>query len=227
MHENYRDGFGYGVSITGPTMATGGSEGTISHNEFTYNRHAIASNSPDTRFVVADNYFHDNDLSQWQACVDTHPQGGFTLRAVVRDVPIPARYGDEVSNLRVSSVVGPFALRHLRNFVRRVLGQYFVRDFNVATLELIFGAAFLAFGAVYALHWIAVRAPGQAASAGVVMAAALPVIIGVQLLLQAMNFDVLNVPTRPIHPYLRTLERIEAAAHAEAEAAADAGPRSA
>ena len=79
-----------------------------------------------------------------------------------------------------------------------------------------------AFGAVYALHWIAVRAPGQAASAGVVMAAALPVIIGVQLLLQAMNFDVVNVPTRPIHPYLRTLERIEAAAHAEAEAAARA-----
>jgi hypothetical protein len=85
VHENYRDGFGYGVSVTGPTMATGGSEVTISHNEFTYNRHAIASNSPDTRFVVADNYFHDNDLSQWQACVDTHPQGGFTLRAVVRD----------------------------------------------------------------------------------------------------------------------------------------------
>lgn len=150
-----------------------------------------------------------------------------TLRAVVRDVPIPARYGDEVSNLSVRSVVAPFALRHLQNFVRRVLGQYFVRDFNVATLELIFGAAFLAFGALYALHWIAVREPGQAASAGVVMAAALPVIIGVQLLLQAMNFDVVNVPTRPIHPYLRTLERIEAAAHAEAEAAADAGPRSA
>ena len=61
-----------------------------------------------------------------------------------------------------------------------------------------------------------VPAPGQAASAGVVMAAALPVIIGVQLLLQAMNFDVLNVPTRPIHPYLRTLERIEAAAQADA-----------
>jgi hypothetical protein len=85
VHENYRDGFGYGVSVTGPTMATGGSEVTISHNEFTYNRHAIASNSPATRFVVADNYFHDNDLSQWQASVDTHPQGGYALRAVIRD----------------------------------------------------------------------------------------------------------------------------------------------
>ena len=137
-----------------------------------------------------------------------------TLRAVVRDVPMPARYGDEESNLKITQVVGSFAWRHLRNFVRRVLGQYFVRDFHIATLELVFGASFLAFGGAYALHWMAVREPGQAASAGVVMMAALPVIIGVQLLLQAMNFDVFNVPTRPIHPYLRTLERIEADAEA-------------
>ena len=43
---------------------------------------------------------------------------------------------------------------------------------------------------------------------GVVMAAALPVIVGVQLLLQALNFDVLNVPSRPLHPYLRTVQRL-------------------
>ena len=132
------------------------------------------------------------------------------LRAVVRDVPIPARYGDEVSNLRISAIVGPFALKHLQNFVQRVLGQYFVRDFNVATLELLAGAGFSLFGLSYGLHWLAVRHPGQAASAGVVMAAALPVIVGVQLLLQAMHFDVFNVPSRPIHPYLRAIERLEA-----------------
>jgi dolichol-phosphate mannosyltransferase len=133
------------------------------------------------------------------------------LRAVVRDVPIPARYGDEVSNLRISAIIGPFALKHLTNFVQRVLGQYFVRDFNVATLELMAGAAFSLFGLSYGLHWLATRTPGHAASAGVVMAAALPVIVGVQLLLQAMNFDVFNVPSRPIHPYLRAIERLEAA----------------
>lgn len=133
-----------------------------------------------------------------------------TLRAVVRDVPMPARYGDEVSNLRIGAVVGPFVFRHLRNFVRRIFGQYLVRDFNVATLETLSGLALLAFGSLYGLNWLAVRDPGQAASAGVVMTAALPVIIGVQLLLQAMNFDVINVPSRPIHPYLRTLERIAA-----------------
>jgi len=136
------------------------------------------------------------------------------LRAVVRDVPIPARYADEVSNLRIGSIVGPFALKHLRNFIQRVLGQYFVRDFSVASLELVAGLFLLLFGAGYAAHYLATRTHGQSASAGVVMAAALPVILGAQLLLQAANFDVLSVPSRPIHPYLRTLARMERAAGA-------------
>jgi len=123
---------------------------------------------------------------------------------------LSARYADEVSNLRISAIVGPFALKHVKNFIQRALGQYFVRDFNAASLELLFGVGLVLFGVGYAAHYVSVRHPGQAASAGVVMAAALPVILGVQLLLQAMNFDVLNVPSRPIHPYLRTIARMEA-----------------
>jgi glycosyltransferase involved in cell wall biosynthesis len=132
-----------------------------------------------------------------------------TLRAVVRDVPMPARYGGEVSNLRIGAIVGPFALKHLRNFFQRVLGQYFVRDFSAASLELVFGVVFMLFGIGYATHYMTTPHT-QAASAGVVMAAALPVILGAQLLMQALNFDVLNVPSRPIHPYLRTIARMEA-----------------
>lgn len=133
-----------------------------------------------------------------------------TLRAVVRDVPMPARYADEVSNIRIGRIVGPFALKHLRNFVQRVLGQYFVRDFNAASLELVFGIFSILFGLGYGLSYLANRDPGQVASAGVVMMAALPIILGAQLLLQAMNFDVLNVPSRPIHPFLRAVERMQA-----------------
>lgn len=136
-----------------------------------------------------------------------------TLRAVVRDVPMPARYADEISNIRIGQIVGPFALKHLRNFAQRVVGQYFVRDFNAASLELVIGTFSLLFGVGYALSYLANRVPGQAASAGVVMLAALPVILGAQFLLQAMNFDVLNVPNRPIHPYLRAIEQM---AHGEA-----------
>jgi glycosyltransferase involved in cell wall biosynthesis len=132
-----------------------------------------------------------------------------TLRAVVRDVPMPARYGGEVSNLRIGAIVGPFALKHVKNFLQRVLGQYFVRDFNAASLEMVFGVFLLLFGVGYATHYMSVRHT-TAASAGVVMAAALPIMLGAQLLMQALNFDVLNVPSRPIHPYLRTIARMDA-----------------
>ena len=132
-----------------------------------------------------------------------------TLRAVVRDVPMPARYADEISNIRIGRILGPFALQHARNFAQRVVGQYFVRDFNAATLEFVFGLFFSMFGVAYALSYLANRVPGQAASAGVVTLAALPVILGAQFLLQAMNFDVLNVPARPIHPYLAVLRDLE------------------
>jgi dolichol-phosphate mannosyltransferase len=90
-----------------------------------------------------------------------------------------------------------------------MLGQYFVRDFSAASLELMFGIAFMLFGVGYATHYMTTP-HATAASAGVVMAAALPVILGAQLLMQALNFDVLNVPSRPIHPYLRTIARMEA-----------------
>jgi dolichol-phosphate mannosyltransferase len=132
-----------------------------------------------------------------------------TLRAVVRDVPMPARYGGEVSNLRIGAIVGPFAFKHITNFLQRALGQYFVRDFNAASLEMVFGIFFLLFGMGYGAQYLSVRHSG-AASPGVVMAAALPVMLGAQLLMQALNFDVLNVPARPIHPYLRTIARMEA-----------------
>ena len=84
-----------------------------------------------------------------------------------------------------------------------------MRDFNAASLEMVFGVFSLMFGVGYALHYLSQKHHGEAASPGVVMAAALPVMLGAQLLMQALNFDVLNVPSRPIHPYLRTIARME------------------
>ncbi len=85
IHSNYRNGYGYGISIVGPSMTVGGSHAVIRNNEFAYNRHCIASNGPETRFVVENNFFRDNDQSQRQASVDMHAQGGSTIRCVVRN----------------------------------------------------------------------------------------------------------------------------------------------
>jgi dolichol-phosphate mannosyltransferase len=131
------------------------------------------------------------------------------VRAVVRDVPIPARYADERSNLKIISILAPFAFKHLRNAVRRVIGQYFVRDLNIASLETALGLPLILFGLFYGLSWMHRPHVGPA-PAGVVMMAALPVIIGVQLLLQAVTYDVQSAPSEPIHPRLRAIEALEA-----------------
>ena len=47
-----------------------------------------------------------------------------TLRAVVVDIPMDAKYGDEVSNLKISHVVGEFLIKHVRNFSRRRCMQH-------------------------------------------------------------------------------------------------------
>ena len=61
------------------------------------------------------------------------------LRAVVQDVPMPAVYGDERSGLREHSVVAEFAWKHLRNGTKRIFYSYFLRDFSMASIQLLLG----------------------------------------------------------------------------------------
>jgi dolichol-phosphate mannosyltransferase len=126
-----------------------------------------------------------------------------TLRAVVAEVPMEARYGDEDSELRAARVVAPFLLRHLGNLGKRIFYSYYLRGFSVASLELVFGLALVALGvAVGGYWWIVGPARGTIATSGTVMFAALPVIIGVQLLLAFLSYDMQSQPRVPLHTRL-------------------------
>ncbi len=123
-----------------------------------------------------------------------------TLRAVVADVPMDARYGDEVSNLRISKIIGEFMFKHARNFAKRIFYNYYLRDMSLASFELPAGIGLLLFGVVFGgTHWLAAAQSGVPASSGTVMLSAMPVILGVQLLLAFVGHDIASVPTRPIH----------------------------
>jgi dolichol-phosphate mannosyltransferase len=125
------------------------------------------------------------------------------IRAVVADIPMDAIYGDEKSNLKIRQVVGEFVVKHTRNFVKRVLYNYFLRDMTLASLELIVGAALFIFGLVFGgFHWLRALGSGVATPLGTIMLAALPTMVGLQMLLAFVGFDVANVPRRPIHPDL-------------------------
>ncbi|MCH2169488.1 glycosyltransferase family 2 protein [Myxococcota bacterium] len=126
-----------------------------------------------------------------------------TLRAVVTDVPMPAVYGDETSTLQVRTVVGEFLWKHASNTVKRIFYSYFLRNFNIASVEGVLGLAFMAFGTwmgvSYWTHGIEVGVP---TTSGGVMIAGLPVIIGVQLLLAFLSYDLQNIPREVLHPRL-------------------------
>lgn len=142
-----------------------------------------------------------------------------TFRAVVQDVPMDAHYGDEVSGLKISRILGEFLFKHARNFCKRIFYNYYLRDFSAASLELAAGLALSAFGAGFGLyHWWLSATEGTATPTGTVMLAAMPVLVGLQLLLAFLSQDVANVPRLPIGRRLRL--------QADAQRATDAAIRS-
>ena len=139
--------------------------------------------------AVADCYFFETDMLFQLNLVD----------AVVRDVPLPAHYSGEVSSLSVTKVAIRFPAFAFARLSRRVAVKYFVQDFNVASLELLLGLPLLLFGTMFGIYrWIEASGSGVANTPGTVMLAALPIIIGFQLLLSALSYDVFNTPKHPI-----------------------------
>ncbi|MBV9526956.1 glycosyltransferase family 2 protein [Sphingomonas sp.] len=129
-------------------------------------------------------------------------------RAVVQDVPMPARYGTENSNLRVFRAIPTFLMGHLRNGIRRFFYTYILRDFSVGTVHTIGGLILFVFGLTFGtITWWHSAVSGQDTSVGTVMIAMLPIILGFQLLLNALAFDIANVPTRPLQRILSSPPR--------------------
>jgi dolichol-phosphate mannosyltransferase len=123
-----------------------------------------------------------------------------TLRAVVVDVPMEAKYGDEISNLRISKIIAEFAVKHGRNLLKRIFYNYYLRDMSLASIELPLGLLMATFGSVYGTyHWINSVQTGIPAQTGTVMLAAMPVLIGLQLILAFLSYDIASLPQRPLH----------------------------
>ncbi len=123
-----------------------------------------------------------------------------TLRAKVVDIPMDAHYGDEESQLKIGKIIGDFTKKNIKNTFKRIFYNYFLRDMSVASIELVLGFFLLVFGFFYGVfHWVDSAQDGVVTPAGTVMVAVLPIVIGVQLLLSFLSYDIENVPRRKIH----------------------------
>lgn len=123
-----------------------------------------------------------------------------TLRAVVVDVPMDAKYGNEVSNLKISKILGEFFVKHIRNFGKRLFYNYYLRDLSLASIELPIGMLMLIFGVTFgSYHWIDSWQKGVATPIGTVMLAAIALLSGLQFTLAFLAYDISSVPRRAIH----------------------------
>lgn len=135
-----------------------------------------------------------------------------TLQAVVIDIPMHSHYDNEKSNLVIHRQIPTFLINNIKNTAKRIYYNYLLRNFNYASIELIIGLSFLIFGILFGSGaWIDSSHDAKLASAGTVMLASLPIIIGTQLLMGFTQADMSNIPTNPLqkrlhhdarHPYI-------------------------
>lgn len=116
--------------------------------------------------------------------------------ARVLDVPMPSVYGDEVSSLRVSHVLAYFPMHLTRGFVARLFHRYVLRDFSVVIPLYLIGFLAFAWGFGFGLAaWIDHYShPDTPTPTGTVMLSVLPLIVGLQMLLQGLLIDILQTP---------------------------------
>jgi glycosyltransferase involved in cell wall biosynthesis len=138
---------------------------------------------------IARDYFFESDMLYQLGLVN----------AVVIDVPMPVIYADEESSLSIPRVLLQFPGRFLKRFAKRIGYKYFIREFNVASLEIFSGLPLLLAGTVMgAWNWIANALADRPTPPGTIIIVALFILIGFQLLLSALNYDIVHEPRRPL-----------------------------
>jgi dolichol-phosphate mannosyltransferase len=131
--------------------------------------------------ALANRYFFEIDL----LCA-------FGLRkAPIAELEMPPIYANERSSLSISRVFWTFPFPLLRAFLRRLLVQYVVTDINVGSLYAFAGIPLFVFGTLFGIwQWYISSITGTPRTSGTVVLALLIFILGFQLLLQAITFDV-------------------------------------
>jgi len=124
----------------------------------------------------------------------------YYLQAVVADVQMPAHYGDEESTLNPLKVLLTFPGKLTRAFLKRILWRYFIHDFTACSLFMLVGAPLFVGGISFgAITWIHNSIRDLITPTGTVMLAVVPLLLGFQLLLQAIVLDIQHAPKIPIH----------------------------
>jgi glycosyltransferase involved in cell wall biosynthesis len=117
------------------------------------------------------------------------------ISARVAEVPIPARYGDEISSMNLTRILIQFPWKLVRGWLMRLRLKYFGMDFSPIAVLLLIGFPLFLGGIGYGIfEWVRNALKGVVTPAGTVMLAALPTLLGTQLLLTALLMEIGQTP---------------------------------
>ncbi len=119
--------------------------------------------------------------------------------AVTKDVSMPAQYGDEESSLSIKKVLMDFPMKLLKGFIKRIKLEYFIYNFNAGSLYLAIGLPLLLLGIIHGI---------TASDNGSELATALPVILGIQFLLQFLSLDMKAEPEKDLDIKIALLKKM-------------------
>jgi hypothetical protein len=115
--------------------------------------------------------------------------------AKIIDIPMPAIYGDEQSNMNVFKMLFIFSKNLTVTFFKRIIKRYFLYDFNIGSVYLLIGIPLFLFGIIFGIQtWIIHSSNNTFTPTGTIMIITLSLILGFQLLLQAIQVDISNAP---------------------------------
>jgi dolichol-phosphate mannosyltransferase len=135
--------------------------------------------------ALAQGFFFENDMLIHLNVLNLH----------VKDVAIPAHYGDERSSVSLKRTLITFPFYLARGFWTRIWRKYVLRDFSPIAVLWIIGSALLAWGVVFGgLTWLRSLYSGRAATTGTVMLSVLPFLLGFELVLQAIILEIRETP---------------------------------
>lgn len=115
--------------------------------------------------------------------------------ARIMDVPMGAIYNDEKSSLKIGRELFKYPFRLFKIFIRRIILTYYFYDFNMASLYMLMGIPLFLFGVIYGLQvWHTNAVKNILTPTGTIMIITLSIILGFQLILQAIQIDIEKSP---------------------------------
>ncbi len=110
--------------------------------------------------------------------------------AKIKEISMPAIYGEEKSNLSILKSLLTFPPKLLCRWLRRLWLSYYVYDFNIGSLYFAAGSLSFLFGLIFGIiRWVQFASAGIPAPMGTIMIAVLTFICGFQMLLAAFQYD--------------------------------------